>query len=120
MQVAFEYIFNLIVNDIYTPLVNAINSSNIFIHVIDFLNDFITWLMYLFKKEMVPTETIAFISNELLASIVGIIFLILSFILFYKIISFGFSTCKKIMNNMLVSTNENKGEWRKQWKRRNN
>lgn len=116
MREAFEFILNLISSEIVAPIRQALINSAFINNLNPKLNNILSGIFNLFRE--VPTDKYdSIINNNSIAEFFGVFIAILCFVLFYKIISFGFSSCKKIMNSMLVPTND-KGEWRKQWKRK--
>lgn len=114
MEEAFTYIFNLIYTDIVNPLRRALINSSLVNNLNTTINRFLNSFFNIFRET--PVADAVYFNNNTLAEFGGLIIAIYCIVLFVKIITFGFSTCSKLMNNLLVDSE--KGAWREQWKRK--
>lgn len=106
MEEALKNLFTLFENDLMTPLRNAIQSSELFDCLIDFINSIGTTLARLFNNSNVFS-----VNAKHIASVVTFVVLVL---VFYAVLSV-FGVLYKAMTDAMSGEQT---QWRSSWKRR--
>lgn len=108
MYDALHNLFNLIINKIIFPILNALNDTGIFKPILDFSNGLINNLTRLWNDNNTFQVVI---NNQLISYIIGLIFLVIIFELTYAIFKIVFTAFETIESN--INSFDNKQRWKK-------
>lgn len=108
MYDALINIFNLILDNIISPLNGALNNTNIFKPLLDFSNGLINNLTRLWNDNNTFQVSI---TNEIVSYVIGLIILVIIFEIVYAIFRIVFTAFETIEKN--INSFDNKQRWKK-------
>ena len=108
MYEALSNIFQLIIQNIIYPLMDALNAKKILDPITTFINGFLDNLFRINNNANTLKVTI---TNELISAIIGLIILVIIFEITYAIFKIVFTAFETIEKN--ISSFDNKQRWKK-------
>ena len=108
MYEALLNIFNLIYETIIIPTKNALNETNIFYPIINYVNMILSNIMRLWNNN---NSLAGLINNDLIAAVIGLIILVIIFEITYAIFKIVFTAFETIEKN--INSFDNKQRWKK-------
>ena len=108
MYDALANIFRIILNNIIVPLKNALNDTNIFKPLLDFVNGLLANILRINNDNNILKATI---NNDLISAVIGLIILVIIIEITYAIFKIVFTAFETIEKN--INSFDNKQRWKK-------
>lgn len=115
MEISLKDLFNISIEYVYTPFLNALNEYNPFSYIYVFLNNLINGVLNMFGNNENTIQIT--INNELIAQLCSTILIILAIYFVIWLFKKVYLLFSDVIDEIDLEKKK-KGAWRSQWKRK--